>query len=114
MDDTTRAGLPSHNLQIVRTRDGEAVVVRVSGEVDLATAPLLDEQLHDLEESAATCLILDLGGVEFMDSTGLNSIIRAVRNADSNGHQLAFRPGSPQVQRLFELTGVLESLTFVD
>ncbi len=114
MDDKTDAGLPSHRLQIVRSEDDGAVVVRVSGEVDLATAPILDEQLHDLEESEATRLIVDLGGVGFMDSTGLHSIIRAVRHADTNGHSLAFRPASPQVQRLFELTGVLESLTFVD
>lgn len=101
-------------MQIFRSQADGAVVVRVVGEIDLATAPALDAQLRDLEASGDARVILDLGGVEFMDSTGLHSIIRAQRNADCNGHTLAFRRGSPQVQRLLELTGVLTRLTFVD
>jgi anti-anti-sigma factor len=49
-----------------------------------------------------------------MDSTGLASIIRAQRDANSNGHDLALRRGSGQVQRLFELTGFGDRVTFED
>jgi anti-anti-sigma factor len=49
-----------------------------------------------------------------MDSSGLKLMIRAGQSAQANGHRLALRRGSPQVQRLFELTGVLDGFTFED
>jgi len=41
-------------------------------------------------------------------------MLRAQQTAETNGHQLCLRPGSPQVQRLFEITGALERFTFLD
>ena len=49
-----------------------------------------------------------------MDSTGLALMIKAQQSAEANGHRLAFRRGTSQVQRLFELSGVLERFTFED
>ncbi len=49
-----------------------------------------------------------------MDSTGLGSIVPAHRFVESNRHTLVLRRGSRQVQRLFELTGIADRLTFED
>lgn len=93
--------------------DAQAAVLVLAGELDLETAPQLDQELARIE-SRATRVVIDLGGVTFMDSTGLSSIVRAHRSAESDGHTLELRRGARQVQRLFELTGMHEHLTFVD
>jgi anti-sigma B factor antagonist len=49
-----------------------------------------------------------------MDSTGLSLIVQAHKSARANGHRFALRRGTSQVQRLFELTGLDDHLTFED
>ncbi len=104
----------SEQLKIRLEPDPQGVCITLAGEVDLATVPELDRLLDDLADSEHGRLLIDLTSVEFMDSTGLVSIIRALRAADTNGHRLTVRGSSPQVQRLFELTGLVDRLTFED
>jgi anti-anti-sigma factor len=100
------------NGAITFERDPKGVCVWVVGELDVSSAPELDRMLGDLTVAQDERLLLDLDGVEFMDSAGLAAIIRAQDFADLNGHRLTVRWASPQVQRLFELTGMLEKFTF--
>lgn len=103
----------SSGFEIALERDLAGVRVRIVGELDLATAPELDRRIEELAGREQGRLLLDLGGVEFIDSSGLAAIIRAHQYADSNGHQITVRRGgSPQVQRILELTGMLDRLTF--
>ncbi len=102
----------SEQLKIRLEPDLQGVRITLVGEVDLATVPELDRLLDDLAQSEHSRLLIDLTGVEFMDSTGLASLIRALHAADANGHRLTVRRGSPQVQRLFELTGLVDRLVF--
>ncbi len=104
----------SGRLAIRLVSNPRGVVVTLTGELDLATTPELDRQLAAIDRTQITRLLIDLGGVTFMDSTGLASIIRAHHLAESNGHILLLRRGTSQVQRLFEVTGVGERLTFED
>ena len=92
--------------------EGEEISVRLEGELDLETAKAFDRRLADIDEARVTRLLIDLSGVTFMDSTGLQSIVRAHRSAEANGHDLVLRRGSRQVQRLFQLTGMDDRLTF--
>ena len=111
-------GLPARSpevlngLQIAVVQHAHLVVVRLTGELDLDTAPELDQRLQEVAAGGHTNVLIDLSEVEFMDSTGLRSIVRAQYSADSDGRRLTLRRGSPQVQRLFELTGLLDRLTF--
>ncbi len=89
-------------------------MLRLTGELDLETTPTLDEQLQEVNRSQPGRLLVDLSGVEFMDSTGLAAIVRAQRSANTNGHKLLLRRAAGQVQRLFDLTGMTERLTFED
>lgn len=93
-------------------RDGSAVVV-LAGELDLETGVALGDEIAPLCAKFDR-VVIDLGGVVFMDSSGLRSILHAQRSADSHGCVLAFRRSSPQVQRVFELTGVDKRLSFED
>jgi anti-sigma B factor antagonist len=93
-------------------RDSEGGVLTLEGELDLETAPEVDRQLDRILATQVTRVLIDLSGVTFMDSTGLSSIVRASRFAESNGHRLVLRREPRQVQRLFELTGIESRLTF--
>jgi anti-anti-sigma factor len=91
-----------------------SLVMTLAGELDLETAPQLDHQLSEIDFTAFTRLLIDLGDITFMDSAGLRSIIGAQRLSESNNHAVIFRRGSRQVQRLFEITGMTDRLTFED
>jgi anti-sigma B factor antagonist len=104
----------SGRLTVRLISDARGVAVTLAGELDLATTPELDRHLAGIDVTQITRLLIDLSGVTFMDSTGLSSIIRAHHLAESSGHTLVVRRGPHQVQRLFEVTGVDERLTFED
>ena len=86
--------------------------VAVVGEVDLATAHLLrDRLLGVLREHAPAVLDVDLGGVTFLDCTGISALV-AARNAAVHigGHMRVSHP-QPIVGRVLEVTGLLDVLT---
>ena len=99
----------------VDVHDGErAVLIGVSGELDLASSPELERELEHGATSGAELLIIDLRKLEFMDSTGLSVLVRAHQKVTQAGKQFAVVKGPQQVQRLLSLTGVAEKLTVVD
>ncbi len=92
-------------------RDGSLVLV-VQGELDLATAPRLDEALADAIATGASSIVVDLQAVSFMDSSGLHVLIRHAHREDGHA-RVRLTKGSPAVQRVFELSGAFEYLPFV-
>lgn len=105
---------PLPRLEIQRSVDSRGIELKLTGELDLETTPELDEQLQELNGGHPGRLLVDLSGVEFMDSTGLAAILRAQQSAVSKGHTLSLRRATGQVQRLFDLTGMTQRLTFED
>jgi anti-sigma B factor antagonist len=103
----------SHFRVEVRAAD-DATVISVSGELDLASSPALEEELERVAQSDAEVVIVDLRELEFMDSTGLSVLVRAHQRAEQQGRRLGLVNGSQQVQRLLSLTGVAERLTLAD
>jgi anti-sigma B factor antagonist len=97
--------------EVVPARD--AVHVRPIGSLDMVTAPILDRQLDELRQVGFRRLIVDLGGLCFMDSSGLRLALRWNAVAQRDGFELGFVPGSPAVQRVFEITGMTEHVRFV-
>jgi anti-sigma B factor antagonist len=95
----------------VRIDDGEGVkIVRLSGELDMATAPALQEALHSAQHSSAPHIIVDLRGLTFLDSTGLGVMV-AADLAGRDGHRkVSFVRGIPNVHRVFQITRVDERL----
>ena len=57
-------------------------MISVSGELDLASSPTLEEELERVAESGAEVVVVDLRGLEFMDSTGLSVLVRAHQRAE--------------------------------
>ena len=96
------------------SNDGRASVITVSGELDLASSAALDEQLARVASSGVDQVVVDLRELEFMDSTGLSTLVKAHQRAEEAGQQFGLVRGPQQVQRLLSLTGVEERLRFAD
>jgi anti-anti-sigma factor len=92
----------------------QTTIIAVSGELDLASSPALQEELDRASASDAEMLIIDLRELDFMDSTGLSVLVRAHQRAEEQGRRLAMVKGPQQVQRLLSLTGVADRMTVVD
>jgi anti-sigma B factor antagonist len=88
------------------------IVVCPVGEVDLATANMVEEALATARASRPERLLLDLSGVTFLDSTGLRAVLAADADARSAGIPLEIVPGGPSVQRVFEVAGLTDHLHF--
>jgi anti-sigma B factor antagonist len=94
--------------------EGRATIVVVTGELDLASSPRLQEELERVWASDPEQLVIDLRQLEFMDSTGLSIVVGAHRRLAEQGRSLSIVRGSAQVQRLLDLTGVADRLQIVD
>jgi anti-anti-sigma factor len=74
----------------------------------------LEEELVRVTESDAAQVIVDLRELEFMDSTGLSTLVKAHQRAEEAGQRFALIRGPQQVQRLLTLTGVADRLELAD
>jgi anti-sigma B factor antagonist len=83
--------------------DGDEFVVAVSGEVDLATAPQLEECLLAHADRNVT---VDLAGVSFLDSCGLHALVMARNRLHERGYELRTVNEQDHVRRVLELTGL--------
>ncbi len=101
-------------LVIDSSGDGDAVVLTLRGELDLTSAPAFARELKTAESGNPRQLVIDLSGLEFMDSTGLRALLLARERAQSDGYQLALRRGPRQVQRVLELTKTVDAFVFED
>ncbi|HEY8303079.1 MAG TPA: STAS domain-containing protein [Solirubrobacteraceae bacterium] len=90
----------------------DATRVRLSGELDLASARAMEERLAAIEEQAPARVVIDLGGLAFIDSSGLRVLLLADSRARERGFELVLAPGPEPVQRVFEMTGALDVLRF--
>lgn len=95
-------------------REDSAIVLAVSGELDLASSPTLEEELSRVGSCDSAIVILDLRELEFMDSTGLSVVVKAHQRAREAGRRFGLVKGRPQVQRLLSLTGVADRMTLAD
>jgi anti-anti-sigma factor len=91
--------------------DGTASVA-LEGELDLASARQMEERLTAIEDRRPARLIIDLGQLDFIDSTGLRLLLQADARAREQQYELVLRPGQPSIQRVFEVTGALAILRF--
>ena len=95
-------------LSVTTGADGTVVV---SGEVDLYTAPLLERAVESAMERGEGNVVIDMTDVRFMDSAGLNIIIRCFKPLDAQGRRVVLRHPQEAVRRTLELGGIV---TLVD
>jgi anti-sigma B factor antagonist len=103
---------PVFEAAVVRAGDGMAQV-KVSGELDLLTAPELQAALEPLQAQGAG-IELDLSELEFIDSTGVHLVLQTYQASRRDGWELVLTGAKEEVRRAFELVGLLDRLPFRD
>ena len=87
------------------TTDG-TVLIRLEGELDMASAPRLGRILHEALDGGAATVALDLTGLTFLDSTGIRVLFSAHRRAAAQGCAFILRSPTRSVLKVLRLTGV--------
>jgi anti-anti-sigma factor len=84
--------------------NGDLHVFDLAGELDLDTVKVLDTV--PIQPDADETVVLDLAGLEFVDSSGLRSLIQVRRRVIDRGAHLVLRQPRPSVRRVFEVAGL--------
>ena len=92
-----------------RSRVGEFPVLEVMGELDLAVAPWLSEQLDALFVGGASSVIVDLSAATFLDSTALGVLVGVLNRCNELGGRVHLVVTEPQILRVLSITGLRES-----
>jgi anti-anti-sigma factor len=105
---------PAQQLRVqTELTTGGAVIVRVAGELDMATAPVLRERLRAAQAAATppAALIVDLTNVSFLGATGLGLLIETHRRAVELGSPLYLVSTRHYLRRALQITGLDQTLT---
>ena len=89
----------------VRVHDGLAVVT-TPDEIDIGNASLLRAALAAAASAGVPVIVVDMSGTEFCDSTGLNVLVRALRQSAEDGGELRLVVGGSALRRILTVTGV--------
>ena len=113
MSNVIDATNPFGSLELRSERSADEHVIALVGELDLHGAERVAQELARAEATDARRIVLDLSGLQFIDSSGVRLILAAHARSRMAGDRLALIPGPRPVQRVFELTGVTDRLPFV-
>jgi anti-sigma B factor antagonist len=91
-------------------RSGDHTVVRPSGYLDVSTSPRLRETLMEVAAEGPSAVILDLGRVEFLDSSALGVILHGWKLLGAAGETLCVVSPEERITKIFEMTGLHLSL----
>jgi anti-anti-sigma factor len=94
------------DLQLSERIHDRHVVVALRGELDVSTAPELRERLSAILARDPASLILDLSGLEFMDSTGISVLVAAEQRADPRGWTFSLAGPQKLVGRVLSITSL--------
>jgi anti-anti-sigma factor len=109
-DTTLKDGL----LTVKAEQAGDTLMLWASGELSRSTAERFEAELRKAIENDASTVVLDLGAVGFIDSTGLRSVLRVANHSLRNGGRLRMRNASATVQEAIAWGGLERKLPLVD
>jgi anti-sigma B factor antagonist len=98
-------------------REGDPTVVAVAGELDLATSPLLVAELDQARTQGNGQVVVDLSDCEFIDSSGINALVREHSELVEKGGRFIVVCSDPNILKVFEIAGldrVLEVVSSLD
>ncbi|MCB0918691.1 MAG: STAS domain-containing protein [Actinobacteria bacterium] len=93
-------------LDVAVRQEGDFAVVAVAGELDVYTAPKLEKVLTELIAGGSVNVVVDLGGVSFLDSTGLGAMVKGLKRAKEAGGTLQVVASDERVVKVFRITGL--------
>jgi anti-anti-sigma factor len=89
-----------------RNTDSGVVVLRPEGRLNMVAAPDLREQLHSIIRSGKNRIVVDLSGVDTIDSSGLGALISGLKAARQSGGDLRIAAAGEQATAVLELTNL--------
>jgi anti-sigma B factor antagonist len=90
---------------------GETAILRISGEIDISTAPQLRDHLRQLDTGR---VVVDLSAMTFIDSTGLGVLVGALKRLRDKGGDLVLRAPTRATRKVLDLTGLAQIVTIED
>jgi len=102
---------PHGDLVVRHAREDDTATVVVGGEIDSHSAPRLEEVLLNLVGEGVTSVVIDLGGVGFIDSSGLRVLIALRKRLGEEPGSVTLRHATPGTLRLLEMTGLTEQFS---
>ena len=105
---------PTYGLRVTRTDEGGDAVIRLAGDLELATAALVESEVERASATDCERIVFDLRGLRFLDSTGIRALLEARDRcrADGRSFALLLEPGG--VRRTLEICGLLDMLDHDD
>lgn len=97
-------------LEVARVDTDRGPVITVTGHLDLATGPTLEQAIREAEREGVDPLVIDVAGLEFLDSTALQLLLDADLRAQEGGRSVVVRTGEGEAKRVFSLAGVADRL----
>lgn len=94
---------------VLHTHIGEAgglPVIELEGEIDLSTSPVFKEKVYEIIDSGKNSIIVDLNGLDFMDSTGLGVLVGALKKTRMEGGDIKLICDKSNIIKVFTLTGL--------
>jgi anti-anti-sigma factor len=101
-------------LRLTSERDGDVHTICLFGELDLATADGVADEIGRVQATDALSIVVDLSGLTFMDSTGVRLMLNAHARSRADANRLTMLRGGLAVQRVLQLCGVDRLLPFAD
>jgi len=114
---TTAGAAPaseSGNFRVSTDEQADGAVLRVVGEVDVYTSPALRDELYRLIDGGAPRVVLDLTGMEFIDSSGLGVFVGALKRVRERSGELELRGVQPSTRKVLDITGLVQVFTIAD
>jgi anti-sigma B factor antagonist len=91
----------------IATGTGEgACVLTLTGEVDVYTAPKLRESLIEANDTACEAVVVDMTGVDFIDSSGLGVLVSALKRIRERGAVMRIVCDRESILKIFQITGL--------
>jgi anti-sigma B factor antagonist len=101
-------------LKVTTRSQGDHTIMSVLGEIDLYTAPTLQSQLMSALAPGQVKLIVDMSGVDFCDSTGINVLLAAHRHAIERGGELQLASPGSATRKVLQVTGLESVFTVIE
>jgi anti-sigma B factor antagonist len=100
-------------LAVTHTEEEGRPCLGLEGELDLYTAPKLDDALVAIEAERRAEFVVDLSRLQFIDSSGLRLLVRTQARALRDGHRMLLVPGPETVDRVFRITGLVHEFEWL-
>jgi len=108
------ASVPAVELKVSTRSHAGHTILTVVGEIDLYTAPRLQAEFTRLLEIGPDRVVIDMSGVEFCDSTGMNVLLSALKRMRERGGALEVASPRPAVRKILQVTGLDSVFTVHD